>query len=123
MNRIVYRRPLGVLALLALILITLTLVMPGADWTFVVLFLLFFGLIASRQRLVCTPEGVEVTFLRTQRIPWAQVRGFQAASNWRGGAYVLTTSGRVWSAAPGSWWGGPASDADLAALEGARPRV
>lgn len=124
MERVVYRRPLGFLVPMAIVLALLALVRPRpGSWTYVVVVVVLLGAIAARQRMVLTDEGVEVTLFGTRRIPWAQVRGFRAASHWRGGVYVLTQAGgQVWSPAPGRWWSGAASEADVAALEGIRAR-
>jgi hypothetical protein len=89
----------------------------------VVVFLGVYGLLTARSKLACTPAGVEVTVMATRRIAWSDIRGFEAGSWWRGGTRVLTETGTIWSAAPASWWGGPASSSNIAALEKARPSL
>jgi len=118
MQPLVYRRQLWVLVPMAVVLAAITLLRPWpGGWTYVVVFCLGFGLLSARQRLICTPEGVQVTVLSTRRVPWREIRGFEAGSIWRGGTRILTTSGAVWTPAPSSWWGGPAPAQDLKALE------
>lgn len=124
MHHVIFRRPLRVLVPMAAALVLLALISPWPiSWVYVVVFLLGYGLLTRRGHLACTPEGVEVTVLVTRRIPWANTLGFTAGSWWRGGTHVLTTTGRIWSPVPASWWGGPATAADLAILEDARPRT
>ncbi len=75
-----------------------------------------------RQRIVVDETGVEVTILKTRRIPWADVQGFGSGTGWMGGTIVWTSSGPVRSIAPCSWWGGRPSDGQLALLEAIRVR-
>ena len=116
-GRVGFRPPLTSVLPVAAILSLWALVFPSeGKWVFVVVFTLLFGVIRLRQLLVLTEEHLEVTVLRTRRIPWAQVQGFEAGSTLRGGTRIETSSGAVYSIAPCSWWGGPAEAADLDAL-------
>lgn len=118
MQPLVYRRQLWVLVPMVVVLAAITLIRPSpGSWTYLVVFCLGFGLLSARQRLVCTPEGVLVTVLSTRRVPWSEIRGFEAGSMWRGGTRILTTSGAVWAPASSSWWGGPAPVLEVEALE------
>ena len=102
---------------LAGILVVWALLFPSEDtWTFVVLFVVAFGLLRLRQLMVLAEDHLEVTVLRTRRIPWSEVQGFEPGSRFRGGTQVQTTSGVVWSVSPCSWWGGPANEADIETL-------
>ena len=103
----------------ALVLMALLLPSPGR-WWFVLGFTVLFGLLRGRQGLVCTEDGVAVTRIGTHHVPWSDIRGFRPGSWLRGGLAVETSSGLVWSAAPCSWWGGPASTADVSRLEALR---
>lgn len=105
---------LGVLVLMALLLPA-----PGR-WWFVLGFTVVSGLLRGRQGLVCTEDGVAVTVIGTRHVAWSDIRGFRPGSWLRGGLAVETSSGLVWSTAPCSWWGGPASRADVARLEALR---
>ena len=118
MQPLVYRRQLWVLVPMTVVLAAGTLVRPRpTGWTYLMIFFLVVGLLIARQRLACTPEGVQATLFRTRLVPWSEIRGFEAGSTWRGGTWILTTSGAVWAPAPSSWWGGPASAQDLEVLE------
>lgn len=122
MERMTFHRSRMVVAVMAAVLVFFAALWPSPDgWRFVILFIVFYGALTWRQRLVCSAAGVEVTMLATRRLSWADVHGFQPGSSWRGGTRIVTTTGEVWSPAPSSWWGGPASAADLAAIERARP--
>ena len=77
--------------------------------------------VADAVRREAAARGVEVTLIRARRIPWSEVRGFERGSGLRGGLRVLTPTGKVWSPAPSSWWGGPAPAELIAELESARP--
>ena len=121
MNETRYRRPLIGMAPAAFIcLIFLLSPDPTLRWLAFVIVVLS-ALMYLRQGLVVTAEGVEVTLIRTQRIPWSQVRGFERGSGLRGGMRVLTPSGKVWSPAPSSWWGGPATAEQISEVAAARP--
>ena len=112
-----FRPPLTSVLPVAAILSLWALVFPSeGKWVFVVAFTILFGVIRVRQLLVLTDDNLEVTVLRTRRIPWDQVQGFEPGSTFRGGTRIETSSGVVHSIAPCSWWGGPAEAADLEAL-------
>ena len=83
---------------------------------FVALVVVLLGVLRLRQLLVLADDHLEVTVIRTRRIPWSEVRGFEPGSTWRGGTRIQTSSGVVPSVAPCSWWGGPAAEADLETL-------
>ena len=76
-----------------------------------------------RQRLLADERGVTVVVLRRRFVPWAEVSGFERASSGGAGVRVVTASGRVSSRAPTSWWGGPATPAQVATLERIRQRA
>ena len=116
-RRVGFRPPLTSVLPLAGILVVWALLFPSEDtWTFVVLFVVAFGLLRLRQLMVLAEDHLEVTVLRTRRIPWSEVQGFEPGSRFRGGTQVQTTSGVVWSVSPCSWWGGPANEADIETL-------
>ncbi len=116
-RRVGFRPPLTSVLPLAGILVVWALLFPSEDtWTFVVLFVVAFGLLRLRQLMVLAEDHLEVTVLRTRRIPWSEVQGFEPGSRFRGGTQVRTTSGVVWSVSPCSWWGGPANEADIETL-------
>jgi hypothetical protein len=116
-GRVGFRPPLTSVLPVAAILSLWALVFPSEDkWFFVMFFTIVFGIIRLRQLLVLTDEHLEVTVFRTRRIPWAQVRAFEAGSTFRGGTQIETSSGVVHSISPCSWWGGPAEAAALEAL-------
>ncbi len=116
-GRVGFRPPLTSVLPVAVVLVLLAILFPSeGSWVFVVVFTVSFGVIRMRQLLVLTDEHLEVTVLRTRRIPWAQVQGFESGSMVRGGTQVQTASGVVYSIAPCSWWGGPAEAADIEAL-------
>lgn len=116
-GRVGFRPPLtSVLPAVALMTVW-ALIIPSEDtWVVVLVFTVLYAVARLRQLLVLTDEHLEVTVLRTRRIPWAQVQGFEAGSMFWGGTQILTSSGVVHSFTPCSWWGGPADEADLEAL-------
>lgn len=83
---------------------------------FVLVFVFGFAALRLRQLLVLHDDHLEVTVLRTRRIPWADIQGFEPGTTFRGGTRIDTTSGAVHSVAPCSWWGGPAAEADIEVL-------
>ena len=86
MQPLVYRRQLWVLVPMTVVLAAGTLVRPRpTGWTYLMIFFLVVGLLIARQRLACTPEGVQATLFRTRLVPWSQIRGFEAGSTWRVG--------------------------------------
>lgn len=99
------------------VLIVLGMVLPS-DGTalFVVLVAFGFAALRLRQLLVLREDHLEVTVLRTRRIPWADIQGFESGTTLRGGTQIQTTAGVVHSIAPCSWWGGPADAADIEVL-------
>jgi hypothetical protein len=116
-GRVGFRPPLSSVLPVAGILVLLALILPAEGaWTFVVVFVIVFTVIRMRQLLVLTDEHLAVTVLRTRRIPWAEVQGFEPGSMLRGGTQIQTSSGVVLSIAPCSWWGGPAAAADIEVL-------
>jgi hypothetical protein len=86
-------------------------------WAFVIVGITLTLVLRIRQLLVLGDEHVEVTVLRTRRIPWSQIEGFEAGSSIRGGTVIRTSEGDVWSVSPCSWWGGPADQQDLDTLQ------
>lgn len=86
-------------------------------WAFVLVAITVALVIRMRQLLVLGDDHVQVTVLRTRRIPWSQIEGFEAGSTLRGGTVIHTSEGEVWSVSPCSWWGGPANPQDLETLE------
>ena len=116
-ERVGFRPPLTTILPVAVVLVLLGLIFPSdGTWGFVVVFLTVFGVLRMRQLTVLTDEHVEVTVVRTRRIPWADIEGFEAGSGMRGGTIVHTSGGDVHAISPCSWWGGPASPADLETL-------
>ena len=108
----------AILVVIALVFINVSWVDSGFMWTYVIVFLTVLGLGRWRQGLACHPDHLAVTVLRTRRIPWQQIQGIRPGSNWRGGIRIQISTGQVWSPAPASWWGGPASEEDVARLRG-----
>ena len=99
------------------VLIVLGLVFPSdATGLFVLVLVFGFAALRLRQLLILRDEHLEVTVLRTRRIPWADIQGFEPGTTLRGGTRIQTTTGVVHSIAPCSWWGGPANEADLEVL-------
>lgn len=116
--RVGYRPPLSSIAPLVVIAVGLALLVPGQSRLLLVVLVPFvLAMLRLRQLLVLTDERLEVTVVRTRRIAWDQVEGFQPAPAWRGGTLIRTASGTVHSVAPCSWWGGPAAAEDLETLE------
>ena len=70
----------------------------------------------SRQRLMVGPDGVSVRVFTEKLIPWQNFHSVERASLLRGGVRVDTNVGAVWSIAPCSWWGGPASPQQVDAI-------
>ena len=115
--RVGFRAPLTSVLPLAGVLVLLGLVFPTeGSWTFAIVVVLGYTILRLRQLMVLTEDHLEITVIRTRRIPWAQIEGFEPGSRFRGGTQVLTTSGAVWSVSPCSWWGGPADADDIEVL-------
>ncbi len=116
-ERVGFRPPLTTILPVAVVLVLVGLIFPSDGiWGFVLVFLTVFGVLRMRQLTVLTDEHVEVTVVRTRRIPWADIEGFEAGSGMRGGTIVHTSGGDVHAISPCSWWGGPASPSDLETL-------
>ena len=116
-GRVGFRPPLTSVLPVAGVLVLMAIVLPSeGSVAFVIMFTFFFAILRLRQLLVLEEDRLEVTVLRTRRIPWADVQGFEAGSTLRGGTQIQTSSGVVHSIAPCSWWGGPAAAADIEAL-------
>jgi hypothetical protein len=106
--------PIGILLLLGLIF-------PfNGVWAGVVLAIAILATLRLRQLTVLGDEHVEVTVIRTHRIPWREIEGFDPGTSVRGGMVIRTADGEVQAVAPCSWWGGPASADDLETLERVR---
>jgi len=102
-----------------LVIIVLALAGQFPLW-FVAVFLVAIGLafaMRARQKLVVDATGVTVTVIPPRHIPWHEVERFAAGSALLGGVVVHTTSGRVRSIAPCSWWGGAPTPGELELLE------
>ena len=116
-ERVGFRPPLTTILPVAAVLVLLAVIFPSDGiWAFVIVFSTVFGVLRMRQLTVLTDEHVEVTVVRTRRIPWADIEGFEAGSGMRGGTIVHTSGGDVHAISPCSWWGGPASPSDLETL-------
>ena len=116
-RRVGFRAPLtSVLPLAGIAAIVALVLRSERAWAFVALVVVLLGVLRLRQLLVLNDDHLEVTVIRTRRIPWSEVRGFEPGSTWRGGTRIPTSSGVVHSVAPCSWWGGPAAEADLETL-------
>ena len=116
-GRVGFRPPLTSVLPLTAFLSALALVLPsGSGWLLVVLGTVVFGSLRLRQLLVLDKDHLEVTVFRTRRVPWSEIRGFEAGTGMRGGTLIDTSDGPVHSIAPCSWWGGPAVPADLESL-------
>lgn len=116
-RRVGFRAPLtSVLPLAGIAAIVALVLRSERAWAFVALVVVLLGVLRLRQLLVLTDDHLEVTVIRTRRIPWSEVRGFEPGSTWWGGTRIQTSSGVVHSVAPCSWWGGPAAEADLETL-------
>jgi hypothetical protein len=112
-----FRPPLTSVLPVAGILVLMAIVLPSdTSAAFVILFTLLFAMFRMRQLLVLQEDHLEVTVVRTRRIPWAEVQGFEPGSRLRGGTQIQTSSGVVHSISPCSRWGGPAAEADLEVL-------
>ena len=115
--RVGFRAPLtSVLPLAGIAVIVGLILRSERAWAFVALVVVLLGVLRLRQLLVLTDDHLEVTVIRTRRIPWSEVRGFEPGSWWRGGTRIQTSSGVVHSVSPCSWWGGPAAVADIETL-------
>jgi len=116
--RVGYRPPLTSIAPLVVIAVGLALLVPGQSRLLLIVLVPFvLAMLRLRQLLVLTDDRLEVTVVRTRRIPWELVEGFEPAPAWRGGTLIRTSTGIVHSVAPCSWWGGPAAAEDLDNLE------
>ena len=117
-ERVGFRPPLTTILPVAVVLVLLAAHLPVRRHSgrFVIVFSTVFGVLRMRQLTVLTDEHVEVTVVRTRRIPWADIEGFEAGSGMRGGTIVHTSGGDVHAISPCSWWGGPASPSDLETL-------
>ena len=115
--RVGFRPPLTSVLPLAGVLVALGLVFPTeGSWAFAIVVVFLYMILRLRQLMVLTDDHLEITVIRTRRIPWAQIEGFEPGSRLRGGTEVQTISGVVWSVSPCSWWGGPAEESDLEVL-------
>lgn len=116
-RRVGFRPPLTSVLPLAVIMVLWALLFPSEGTGMVAVFgVVAFALVRLRQLMVLAEDHLEVTVLRTRRIPWSEVQGFERGSTLRGGTQVQTTSGVVHSISPCSWWGGPADEADIETL-------
>jgi hypothetical protein len=93
----------------------------GADTSFKILgAIVALGLVMRmRQQMVIDDHGVTVNRKRT--VAWADIRGFTPGPGFLSGTIVVNNGKPMHAAAPCSWWGGPASADQLAALEARRP--
>lgn len=115
--RVGFRPRLTSVLPLAGVLVLLGLIFPTeGSWAFAIVFVFAYTILRLRQLMVLTDDHLEITVIRTRRIPWAQIEGFEPGSRFRGGTEVQTTSGVVWSVSPCSWWGGPADAGDIEVL-------
>lgn len=73
----------------------------------------------ARPSLELAETDAIVRVYRSRRIPWSAITGVRPASLRRGGGVLLQTAWgeQVRAPAPSSWWGGPASDAQVAEIE------
>lgn len=116
-----FRPPLTSLLPVAAVVTLISLVLGSeGSAAFAMLFVGLFAVLRLRQLLVLGEDHLQVTVLRTRRIPWAEVQDFQQGSGLRGGTRIETTQGVVHAVAPCSWWGGPAAEADLETLRRVR---
>ncbi len=126
-KRIGFRPPLTSVLPVAGMLTLLSIILPSdLSGLSAIVILVIFGGLRIRQLLVLGEDYLEVTVLRTRRIPWSQVEGFEAGTLMRGGTRILTSTGVVNSISPCAWWGGPADDRDIETLRrirAARVRV
>ena len=117
-ERVGFRPPLTTVLPAGAVLVLLGVIFPfDSTWLFVIVFVTVLGVLRMRQLTVLTDEYVEVTVLRTRRIPWADIEGFEAGSGFRGGTIVRASDGDIHAIAPCSWWGGPANQSDLETLQ------
>ena len=116
-ERVGFRPPLASVLPVAAVLSLFAAVIPfDGAWLFVIMFVLVLMALRMRQLTVLEEDHLAVTVVRTRRIPWVDIQGFEPGSRLRGGTVVRTTDGDVRAVAPCSWWGGPADPADLATL-------
>jgi len=112
-----FRPPLTSVLPLTGILALWAIIFPSeGNWAFVMVFVALFAALRLRQLLVLADGHLEVTVIRTRRIPWAEVQGFEPGSTFLGGTRIQTTSGVVHSISPCTWWGGPARESDIEVL-------
>lgn len=116
--RVGFRPPLTSVLPAAAVLALLGVVLPSPGLApAMIVFVVLFAAVRLRQLTVLTDSHVEVTVVRTRRIPWAEIESFEAGSALRGGTVIRTTSGtEVHAVAPCTWWGGPADEQDLEVL-------
>jgi len=120
-------RPVGFRPPLTTVLPVVAVVTPVAlllgtegSGAFAMLFVALFAVLRMRQLVILGEDHLQVTVLRTHRIPWTEVEDFQPASGLRGGTRIQTANGVVHAVAPCSWWGGPADEADIETLRRVR---
>jgi hypothetical protein len=112
-----FRPPLTTVLPVVGIMFVVALILPSELTVALIVLVPFcFLVLRLRQLLILAEDHLEVTVLRTRRIPWEKVQGFEAGSRLRGGTMILTDAGVVHSVAPCSRWGGPPAEADLATL-------
>ncbi len=121
MTRMTYRRPLIGMAPAAFVCLVLLFAQDLTLRYLAFWLIAFSALMFWRQGLIVSEAGLEVTLIRTRRIPWSEVRSLERGTRLRGGLRVETSIGTIWSPAPASWWGGPASAEQIAEIESARP--
>ena len=115
-GRVGFRPPLTSVLPVAGVLVLMAIVLPSeGSVAFVIMFTFFFAILRLRQLLVLEEDRLEVTVLRTRRIPWADVQGFELVDASRGdpdpdvlGRRALDRSLLL--------VGGPAAAADIEAL-------
>lgn len=113
-----YRPPLTSLLPAAGVLVLMALVSSAeGGWALAIVVVTLLAILRMRQLLIVAQDNISVTVFRTRHIPWSVVQGFEAGSTVRGGTVIRTTEGEVHSVAPCSWWGGPATAADIETLE------
>jgi hypothetical protein len=79
--RVGFRAPLTSVLPLAGALVLLGLVFPTeGSWTFAIVVVFVSAIVRLRQLMVLTDDHLEITVIRTRRIPWAQVEGFEPGS-------------------------------------------
>ena len=115
--RVGFRPPLSSALPVAGVLVLFGLVFPfGGTWVFVIGFTFVYAVLRLRQLMVLTEEQIEVTVVRTRRIPWSSIEEFRPGATVQGGTVIRTADGQVHSVSPCSWWGGPADAADIETL-------